>query len=154
MAGDASYYPKLAKGREVALWPTPMRHGAPYPTVPLSLLPIEDVLNRDPRWVVCSVHLSRCGDPPQATCSYCFYCQQRRLRAEREKDKPEEPQRLLCSNQKKADGDRGAGSGALILSEPPPTDASGYRLEDQPPSPSDAELAAIYAARAKSRESG
>ena len=65
-AGDESYYPKLAKVREVALRPAPGRNGTLYPPAGVAFL-IAGVLNRG-----CSVRYASQGletDPPQADSS-------------------------------------------------------------------------------------
>ena len=145
--GDESYYPKLAKVREVALRPAPGRNGTLYPPAVVSFL-IGDVLNRDGsvRYAPQGLEIRR----KQSAAS--IYSQKRRLRDEREMDKSKELQRLLCNKQKKGDKTDGArGAGTPDPDEPPPPVAPPS-VSDQS-SPSDSELAAIYAARAKARES-
>ena len=144
-AGDESYYLKLAKVREVALRPVPGRGGTLYPPAIITFL-IDDVLNRDG-----SVRYASQGlEIRRKQLAASIYCQRSQLRGEREKDKSEDLQRLLCNKQKKGDGARGAG--APDPDEPPPP-IPPTPVVEQPSSPSDAELAAIYAARAKARES-
>ena len=96
--GDESYYPKLAKVREVALRPAPGRNGTLYPPAVVSFL-IGDVLNRDGsvRYAPQGLEIRR----KQSAAS--IYSQKRRLRDEREMDKSKELQRLLCNKQKKGE---------------------------------------------------
>ena len=136
--GDESYYPKLAKVREVALRPAPGRNGTLYPPAIMSFL-VDDVLNRDGSVQYTSQGLEICRKQLAAS----IYNQQRRLRDEREKDKAKELQRLLCNKQKKGDkADSARGSGAPDPNESPPPVAPPP-ASDQPSSPSDAELAAV-----------
>ena len=125
--------------------PAPGRNGTLYPPATAMFL-IDDVLNRDG-----SVRYASQGlEIRRKQLAASIYSQRSRLRDEREKDKSKELQRLLCNKQKKGDGARGSGAPDPNESPPPvaPPPAS-----DQPSPPSDAELAAVYAARAKARES-
>ena len=138
--GDESYYPKLAKVREIAMRPMPGGRGTLHPPAWISFL-TEDVLNRDG-----SVRYASCGlEVRDKQLKTSAYDQNRKLRNDREKERAKELARLLCNKPKKGDKDSSRGSGA-VEDGANPDDVGSAVPPAAAPAPSDTELAAVYAA--------